>query len=70
MSPSSNDKKVENMYYYYVFLRIQVRASSQTKGLERGWKQRARLGRDAKGKTDGRFFSRLASPTGVRASCT
>ena len=31
-----------------VFLRIQVRASSQTKGLERGWKQRARLGRDAK----------------------
>ena len=28
------------------FLRIQVRASSQTKGLERGWKQRARLGRD------------------------
>ena len=30
-----------------VFLRIQVRASSQTKGLERGWKQRARLGRDA-----------------------
>ena len=31
-----------------VFLRIQVRASSQTKGLEQGWKQRARLGRDAK----------------------
>ena len=31
-----------------VFLRIQVHASSQTKGLERGWKQRARLGRDAK----------------------
>ena len=31
-----------------VFLRIQVRASCQTKGLERGWKQRARLGRDAK----------------------
>ena len=31
-----------------VFLRIQVRASSQTKGPERGWKQRARLGRDAK----------------------
>ena len=25
-----------------VFLRIQVRASSQTKGLERGWKQRSR----------------------------
>ena len=25
---------------------IQVRASSQTKGLERGWKQRARQGRD------------------------
>ena len=24
-----------------------VRASSQTKGLERGWKQRAKLGRDA-----------------------
>ena len=37
------------------FLRIQVRASSQTKGLEWGWKQRARLGRDAKS-----FFS-LAS---------
>ena len=31
-----------------VFLRIQVRASSQTKGLERGLKQRARLGRDTK----------------------
>ena len=30
-----------------VFLRIQVRSSSQTKGLER-WKHRARLGRDAK----------------------
>ena len=30
------------------FLHIQVCASSQTKGLERGWKQRARLGRDAK----------------------
>ena len=30
------------------FFRIQVRASSQTKGLERGWKQRARLGRDAR----------------------
>ena len=27
-----------------VFLRIQVRASSQTKGLEHGWKGRARLG--------------------------
>ena len=31
-----------------VFLRIQVRASSQTKGLERGWKQRARMERDAR----------------------
>ena len=31
-----------------IFLRIQVRASSQTKGLERGWKQWPRLGRDAK----------------------
>ena len=31
-----------------VFLRIQVRATIQTKGLEQGWKQRARLGRDAK----------------------
>ena len=30
-------------------LRIQERASSQTKGLEWGWKQRARLGRDATG---------------------
>ena len=29
-----------------LFLRIQVRASSQTKGRERGWKQRARLWRD------------------------
>ena len=29
-------------------LRTQVRASSQTESLERGWKQRARLGRDAK----------------------
>ena len=60
-----------------VFLRIQVRANSQTKGLERGWKQRARLGRDARRpfwtpwserthysiwKTDSRFFS-LASQT-------
>ena len=31
-----------------VFLRIQVRASSQTKGLERGWKQRARMEKDAR----------------------
>ena len=30
---------------YFVFLLFQVRESSQTKGLERGWKQRARLGR-------------------------
>ena len=37
-----------------VFLRIQVSESSQTKGLEQGWKRRARLGRDAKN-TDGRF---------------
>ena len=37
-----------------VFLHIQVCESNQTKGLERGWKQRARLGRDAKN-TDGRF---------------
>ena len=29
-----------------VFLRILIRVSSQTKGLERGWKRRARLGRD------------------------
>ena len=29
-------------------LRVQVRASSQTKGLEWGWKQRARLGRDGR----------------------
>ena len=44
ISPSSKDKKVENMYCnnnedrlqkQSVFLRIQVRASSQTKGLER-----------------------------------
>ena len=27
---------------------VQVRVSSQTKCLERGWKQRARVGRDAK----------------------
>ena len=31
-----------------VFLRIQVRASSRTKGLERGWKQRARMEKDAR----------------------
>ena len=31
-----------------VLLRIQVRASSKKKGLERGWKQIARLRRDAK----------------------
>ena len=29
-----------------VFLRIQVRPSSQTKGLERGWKRWTRLGRE------------------------
>ena len=45
-----------------VFLRIQVHASSQTKGLERGWKQRARLGRDAKNTV---FITR---PTGVWGS--
>ena len=28
--------------------RLQVRANSQTKGLEQGWKQRARPGRDVK----------------------
>ena len=32
--------------FFCVFLK--VRASSQTKNLERGWKQRARLGRDVK----------------------
>ena len=42
-----------------VFLRIQVRASSQTKGLERGCKQRARLGRDAKN-----FFLSPQTPYG------
>ena len=31
-----------------VFFRIQVRANSQTRGLEWGWKRRPRLGRDAK----------------------
>ena len=31
------------------FLRIQVRANSQTNGLELSWKQRGRLGRDANG---------------------
>ena len=36
-----------------ILLRTEVRASSQAKGLERGWKRRARLGRDG-------FFS-LAS---------
>ena len=36
-----------------IILRTEVRASSQAKGLERGWKRRARLGRDG-------FFS-LAS---------
>ena len=45
-----------------VFLRIQVHASSQTKGVERGWKQRARLGRDAKNTV---FITR---PTGVWGS--
>ena len=39
-----------------VFLRIQVRASSQTKGLERGWKRRARLGRDARLACETRAF--------------
>ena len=43
-----------------VFLRIQVRASSQTKGLERGWKQRARPGE--------RHFFSLASHARSRAS--
>ena len=32
----------------FIFFSIQVCANSQTKGLERGWKQRVRLGRDAK----------------------
>ena len=41
----SQTPRLQNSPY---FLRIQVRASSQTKGLERSWKQRARLGRDAK----------------------
>ena len=45
-----------------VFLRIQVRANSQTKGLERGWKQRARLGRDAENTV---FSSRLTRRTGT-----
>ena len=43
-----------------VFLRIQVRVSSQTKGLERGWKQRARLGRDAKNNFFHSWGSRVA----------
>ena len=47
-----------------VFLRIQVLASSQTKGLERGRKQRARLGRDAKIFFNGRV--RLARFARVR----
>ena len=37
-----------------VFLHIQVCWSSQTKGLERGWKQGARQGRDAKSTPNGR----------------
>ena len=37
-----------------VFLHIQVCWSSQTKGLEWGWKQRARQGRDAKSTPNGR----------------
>ena len=36
-----------------VFLHIQLRQRRQTEGLEQGWKQRARLGRDAK---DSQFF--------------
>ena len=36
----SHAPRLQNSPY---FLRIQVRASSQTKGLERSWKQRARL---------------------------
>ena len=44
-----------------VFLRIQVHASSHTKGVERGGKRRARLGRDAKNMF---FLSRLIRPTG------
>jgi len=44
-----------------VLLFIPVRTNSKTKGLERGGKQRARLGRDAK--TKGWFlFSRLTRP--------
>ena len=42
------DRKRARLQKKSVFLRIQVRASSKTKGLERGWKQWARLGRDAK----------------------
>ena len=33
----------------FVFLRIQVHANGQTKRLERGWKRRARPGRNANG---------------------
>ena len=40
-------KKKKKTAKQSVFLRIQVRASSQTESLERGWKQRARLGRGA-----------------------
>ena len=43
-----------NKSFFAIF---QVRASSQTKGLERGWKQRARLERDAKN-TDCPFCTR------------
>ena len=37
--------KLQNSPY---FLRIQARASSPFDGLDRGWKRRVRLGRDAK----------------------
>ena len=52
----SQTPRLQNSPY---FLRIQVRASSQTKGLERSWKQRARLGRDANGRVRLARFARV-----------
>ena len=43
VSPTRRGYRLQNGPYAF-----QESASSQTKGLERGWKQRARLGRDAK----------------------
>ena len=72
ISPSSKDKKVENMYcnsnedrlqnspYFCVFKYARAVKQKVWNDAE----NRARLGRDAKGKTDSRFFLSPRTPYG------